>query len=179
MAWLSIQIDSEAATLLAAAWPLSPGSDALKALAAHQLAGEDTSWVSKKRDTASLAAILEELAGAPEILGVAMELPEEQRIPLLAVAGLMLIDDSAPGPILQKAFKTGCLPEMNRDSTELLALSQLAASLETDAPETSKAPSQDAPMLGTLVGLEAGSGWENVPPFCGRILNGKIYFQED
>lgn len=179
MAWLSIQIDSEAADLLAAAWPLQPGSASLKALAAHQLADEDTSWISKKRDTASLAAILEELAGAPEILGVALELPEAQQIPLLAVAGLMLIDESAPAPVLQQALKTGCLPGMNRDSTELLALSQLAASLELDAPENSEAPPKDAPMLGTLVGLEAGDGWESVPPFCGRIVGEKIYFEAE
>ena len=179
MSWLSIQIDSEAANLLAAAWPLTPGSDALHALAAHQLAGEDTSWISKKRDTSSLAAILEELAGAPEILGVALELPADQQIPLLAVAGLMLIDDCAPGPILEQALKTGCLREMNRDSTELLALSQLAASIETAVPESSKAPPEDAPMLGTLVGLDVGDGWESVPPFCGRIAASKIYFNDE
>ncbi|MFT5584888.1 MAG: hypothetical protein ACI9VR_002476 [Cognaticolwellia sp.] len=179
MSWLSIQVDSEAVGLLAAAWPLTAGSEALHALAAHQLAGEDTSWISNKRDSASLAAILEELAGAPEILGVALELPADQQIPMLAVAGLMLIDESAPAPILQKALKTGCLPEMNRDSTELLALSQLAASIETAAPESSKGPPEDAPMLGTLVGLEAGDGWENVPPFCGRIFGDKIYFKDE
>ncbi len=178
MSWLSIPIDAKATDLLAEAWPLKPGSDALKALSAHQLADEDTGWISKKRDPAALAAILEELAGGPEILGIALELDPAQQVPFLAVAGLLLIDESAPGPVLQQALKSGCLPGMNQDSTELLALSQLAASLELAAPEPAKAPSATAPMLGTLVGLEAGDGWEQVPPFCGRIVGDRIYFED-
>lgn len=178
MSWLSIPIDAKAADLLAAAWPLEPGSAALHALAAHQLADEDTGWLHKERDTPALAAILEELAGGPEILGIALALSRDKQLAFLAVAGLLLIDESAPGPVLQQTFKTGCLPSMNQASTELLALSQLAASLELAAPEPAKAPSATAPMLGTLVGLEAGDGWEQVPPFCGRIVGDRIYFED-
>lgn len=178
MPWMRIPLDEAALPLLQACWPISSDSAALRALRDHQLTSEDIGWLDKPRSVQDLAVLVEDLAGSPELLAVALERPESERLAVLAVGGILLLDDAAALPLLQQAFKHGHLPEMGAEGTELLALSALVASLETGEPEPASAPDASAPMLGALLGLDAGDGWEEVPPWCGKVVGGGLFLED-
>jgi hypothetical protein len=169
MNWVALPLNASLLPLVREAWTHPAGLQQL----VDALPADDEAWIPATLNDSALVALAEDFGDGPEVARVALRLTGRDRDAFLATCGLLQVDGTDPLACLQHMRVHGTLPRMPADSADLFRLlALLGAALGTEL-SPAKRPAQDAPLLGSVLGLEPG-GWEQVHPFCGHVQGDRL-----